>query len=160
LTEQFDAKLVQRAKNILLHQLSRSMKTRHQLNQTLEKREIPAQLAAVVLDRFEEAELINDAAFAVAYVNSKLAAGGKSAAALRRELKTKGVADHLIAAALSDLDQEAELKVATALARKRLARMSSLEPEISRRRLMGYLARRGFGTSVITAAMRAAKSSE
>ncbi|MFM1950510.1 MAG: hypothetical protein RL418_197 [Actinomycetota bacterium] len=147
-------KLEQRAKNVLLHQLSRSMKTKQQLQQILQRREIPDEIAQAVLNRFEEAQLIDDVAFARAFVSSRLAAGGKSRSALARELRQKGVSDSRIEHALADLQAEDELQMATTLAKKRAERMQSLDRDVRYRRLSGFLARRGFSASVIGSALR------
>ena len=156
--EPSDEKLEKRARNVLLYQISRSMKTKRQLAQILVKREIPDHVALPLLDRFEEAELINDAAFARAFVVSKLAQGGKSAMALRRELKIKGVADDLIAEALIELDQEKEQLIANRLAIARYQRLMKLEPDVRQRRLFGFLQRRGFNSAIISRAIREAQA--
>jgi regulatory protein len=86
-------RLEKRARNVLLYQLGRSMKTRHQLEQIMHKREIPEEVFEPVLDRFTEAQLIDDAAYARAFVSSRFHQRGKSLSAIRRELRQKGVAD-------------------------------------------------------------------
>ena len=108
-------KLEKRARNILLFQLGRSMKTEHQLRLLLAKREIPTEVVERLLTRFVEAQLIDDALYARSFVSSRLAAGGKSISMLRRELKLKGVSDELIQDALSDLDAEQEFEIALKL---------------------------------------------
>lgn len=148
-------KLEQRAKNILLHQLSRSMKTRHQLTLVLEKREIPTEIALRVLDRFEEAQLIDDRVFAEAFVRARLALG-KSAAMIRRELKLKGVAQDLISTATSLISSEQEQQLAEELAAARFQRMSSLDRAVAERRLIGFLQRRGFSQQLAFSAVRKA----
>jgi regulatory protein len=140
-------KLEQRAKNVLLHQLSRSMKTRHQLAEILKKREIPDEIAVAVLDRFTEAQLIDDAVFAAAYVRSRID-NGRSASAIRAELRRKGVSDSLIAANLESIDSELEQRIANELAANRYRRMASLDADVRKRRLLGFLQRRGFSQAV------------
>jgi regulatory protein len=157
--EPSDEKLEKRARNVLLYQISRSMKTKKQLAQILVKREIPDHVALPLLDRFEEAQLINDAEFARAFVASKLSQGGKSAMALRRELKLKGVADELIAHSLAALDQEKEQQIANTLAIARYRRLLKLEPDVRYRRLSGFLMRRGFSSAITTRAIREAQAS-
>lgn len=147
-------KLTQRAKNILLHQLSRSMKTKQQLRLVLEKREIPDEVAVAVLDRFEEAQLIDDREFARAFVSSRLALGGKSRIAIARELRHKGVAESIIEASLASMTREVEADLALELASKRALRLEGLDRQVRYRRLTGFLARRGFSQSVISATMR------
>lgn len=153
-------KLQQRTKNILLHQLSRSAKTKQQLREILIKREIEPEIFEPILDRFEESLLIDDLAFAKGFVASRLARGGKSKAVLSRELSKRGVPAQFIEAALSDISQESELQAATELATKRIARMRQLDPEVIHRRLAGLLLRRGYSASVVSQALRRAKASE
>jgi regulatory protein len=148
-------KLEQRAKNVLLYQLSRSMKTRFQLSEILKNREIPSEIAEQVLDRFTEAQLINDDAFAGAYVRTRLE-NGRSGSAIKMELRRKGVAQEIIEQHLSEIDSEVEQGIANQLAANRFARMTALEPEVRKRRLMGFLQRRGFSQSVASRAISAA----
>lgn len=158
--EPIDEKLEQRAKNVLLFQLSRSMKTRHQLATILKKREIPDDIANAVLDRFTEAQLIDDAAFARAFVNSRIAVSGKSKSVIARELKQKGVSAQDAEQALSSIDAELEDQTAYNVAKKRYQQLSTLEPEVRRRRLMGFLMRRGFSSQLTARILRDLEHSE
>lgn len=153
-------KLEQRAKNVLLFQLSRSMKTRYQLANILKKREIPEEIANAVLDRFTEAQLIDDAAFARAFVNSRIAISGKSRSVISRELKQKGVSAEDSESALSMIDHELEDKTAYAIAKKRYQQLTSLAPDVRKRRLMGFLMRRGFSSALASRILRDLEQSE
>ena len=146
-------KLEKRARNVLLYQLSRSMKTEHQLREIMTRREIPAEIFEPLLERFKEAQLIDDTEFARAFVASRTRAG-KSVNAIRRELRNKGVEQRVIAVATELISVEDEVSRASELAQAKLARMSALEPMVARRRLQGFLARRGYSSQVISAAMR------
>ena len=150
-------KLEQRAKNVLLHQLSRSMKTRFQLQEILKKREIPDEIAQLALDRFTEAQLIDDAVFAAAYVRTRLE-NGRSVSAIRGELRRKGVAQELIEAELEGVDSNREQEIANRLAANRYSRMLNLEAEVRKRRLLGFLQRRGFSQSIAYRAISNAAS--
>ena len=150
-------KLEQRAKNVLLHQLSRSMKTRFQLQEILKKREIPDEIAQLALDRFTEAQLIDDAVFAAAYVRTRLE-NGRYVSAIRGELRRKGVAQELIEAELVDIDSDREQEIANKLAANRYSRMLNLEAEVRKRRLLGFLQRRGFSQSIAYRAISNAAS--
>ncbi len=150
-------KLEQRAKNVLLHQLSRSMKTRFQLQEILKKREIPDEIAQLALDRFTEAQLIDDAVFAAAYVRTRLE-NGRSVSAIRGELRRKGVAQELIEAELDGVDSNREQEIANRLAANRYSRMLNLEAEVRKRRLLGFLQRRGFSQSIAYRAISNAAS--
>lgn len=150
-------KLEQRAKNVLLHQLSRSMKTRFQLQEILKKREIPDEIAQLALDRFTEAQLIDDAVFAAAYVRTRFE-NGRSVSAIRGELRRKGVAQELIEAELVGVDSDREQEIANKLAANRYSRMLNLEAEVRKRRLLGFLQRRGFSQSIAYRAISNAAS--
>jgi regulatory protein len=158
--EPSNEKLEQRAKNVLLFQLSRSMKTRYQLANILKKREIPEEIANAVLDRFTEAQLIDDAAFARAFVNSRIAISGKSRSVISRELKQKGVSAEDAQEALSIIDQETEDQTAYNIAKKRYQQLSSLAPDVRKRRLMGFLMRRGFSSALTSRILRDLEQSE
>lgn len=70
--------------------LTGTPRTRKQLADALRKREIPDETAEEVLSRFEDVGLIDDAAFADAWVESRHRGRGLARRALVRELHTKG----------------------------------------------------------------------
>jgi regulatory protein len=150
-------KLESRARNVLLFQLSKGAKSKAQLRAILVKREIPEDIAEPILDRFEEAGLIDDKNFANLVVNSRRSHKGLSKSAIKRELNTKGVAPEIIDEALSEVTSEQELASAELLAVKKLRTMSHLDKAVQDRRLSGYLARKGYGGGVVYAAIRYAR---
>lgn len=148
----------QRIRNILLGQLSRAMKTRHQLSSVLLRRECDPSLFEPILDRYEEAGLINDREYARAFVASRIQSRGVSRSAARRELRNRGVSDELIEAALADVTSEDEIAKATELAEKKLRSMAALDTQVVTRRIFGFLQRRGYSSSIASDAIRRAKS--
>lgn len=152
-------KLEKRARNVLLFQLSKSMKTKHQLAEILVKREIPAEIAQPLLDRFEEVQLIDDAAFAASYVRSRLERG-KSSRLIARELAQKGVPKEIIAEAVAGITQEDEQALVMELAKARWSRLASLDRETKYRRVSGFLLRRGFGPGLVSSALREVSASD
>jgi regulatory protein len=154
-----EEKLEKRARNVLLFQLSRSMKTKWQLAQILEKREIPAEIASPLLDRFEEVQLIDDAVFTAAYVRSRVEKG-KSSRIIGRELQQKGVDSCIVEEALSEISREDEEKMVLELGRARWDRLSNIEPDARYRRVSGFLMRRGFSSSMVSSALREIRSAD
>jgi regulatory protein len=150
-------RLEKRARNVLLHQLARSAKSKHQLAQVMIQREIPAEIFEPLLDRFEEAGLINDLSFAETIVASRQAGRGLSAASIKRELRTKGIGEGLIEQVTESITAEDELRLATALAIRRARSMTKLAPEVRKRRLVGFLQRKGYGQHAVFTAIRAAE---
>lgn len=150
-------RLERRAKNVVLHQLSRQAKSAQQLREVLEKREIPSEIAESVIERFTEAGLINDLQFAITVAHSRRNTRGLSTAAIRRELVKKGVGQAEIDEALREFAAEDELETAVRIAVKRMRSMSKLEPEVRRRRMLGFLARKGYPGSIAYRALKLAE---
>ena len=149
----------QRARNVLLHQLARSSKSTQQLREILEKREIDSVIAEAVLERFTEVGLIDDLEFAQTYVSSRRKFLGKSASTIRRELQQKGISNEIAIQVLAEITQEDELQLACQLAQRRISQLVRFEPEVRRRRLMAFLLRKGFSSSVVSQAVRQAEAS-
>ena len=143
------------ARTIALRQLTAGPRTRHQLAEAMAAKGIPAETIAIVLDRFGAVGLIDDQAFAQSWVESRHAGRGLGRQVLRQELRGKGVDDELIAAAVGSVSDDDELTAARALVRRKLRSMSTLDEQTRTRRLLGQLARRGYGAGVAFAAIRA-----
>lgn len=149
-----DADPVGTARTIALRKLTASARTRHELDEALQKKNVPEEIAAAVLDRLEDVGLIDDGAFAQSWVDSRQQRRHLSRSALRRELQTKGVDRDQVDAALASVDVEDELAAARALAAKKAAGMHGLDRTVRERRLAGVLARRGFGSGIVTTVLR------
>lgn len=132
------------ARTILLTKLTGQPRTRAELAATLAEREIPDEIAAKVLDRFDEVGLIDDAAFANAWVESRHAGRGLARRALAHELRRRGVEDDLVQDAVEQLDPDREAETARALVRRKLPSLRSVDRAVAMRRLLGMLARKGY----------------
>lgn len=137
------------ARTIALRKLTGQARTRHELDQALQKKNVPDEVAATVLDRLEEVGLVDDEAFAHEWVESRQRRRHLSRSALRRELQLKGVDRDQADAALATVGIDAELAAARALVAKKQGATRGLDPVVRRRRLTGALARRGFGSGII-----------
>ncbi|WP_405000637.1 regulatory protein RecX [Kitasatospora cathayae] len=149
-----------RARDICLRLLTGAAKSRKQLADALRKREIPEDVAEQVLTRLEEVGLIDDAAFAAAWVESRHAVRGLSRRALAQELRTKGVAADLVEQAVAQLDHDDETDAARALVERKLRSTRGLDPQVRTRRLVGMLARRGYSEGLAFRVVRGALEEE
>ncbi|WP_241003179.1 regulatory protein RecX [Streptomyces sp. CB01881] len=149
-----------RARDICLRLLTGAAKSRKQLADALRKREIPDEVAEQVLTRLEEVGLIDDAAFARAWVESRHAVRGLSRRALAQELRTKGVAGELVEQAVAQLDHDDETEAARALVERKLRATRGLERQARMRRLVGVLARRGYSEGLAFRVVREALDDE
>jgi regulatory protein len=151
---QDDADPEQVVRTILLRRLSAAPRTRSELRSDLLRRGVAEDVADRVLDRFAEVGLIDDAAYAQLWVDSRQRTRGSARGVLRQELRAKGVSDDDAAVALEGIDDDAERSRAVQLVQVRLRSMQRLEPEVRVRRLVSMLMRRGYrrGTalSVVT----------
>lgn len=129
-------------------------RTRHELAEALRRRNVPAEVAESVLDRMTEVGLVDDAAFAEAWVSSRQQRKHLSRTGLRQELHRKGVDRDLVAEAIDQVSGEAEVEAAQALAHKKLRSTRGLEPHVQRRRIAAALARRGFGGDTVATVLR------
>ncbi|MFG2924095.1 recombination regulator RecX [Streptomyces sp. NPDC048305] len=151
---------VEQARNICLRLLTGTPRTRKQLADALRKREIPDEAAEEVLSRFEDVGLINDAAFADAWVESRHHGRGLARRALVRELRTKGVDSALIDEAVGQLDPEQEEETARELVARKLRSTRGLDRDKRLRRLAGMLARKGYGEGMALRVVRQAIEAE
>ncbi|MFH8977590.1 recombination regulator RecX [Streptomyces sp. NPDC017890] len=151
---------VEQARAICLRLLTGTPRTRKQLADALRKREIPDEAAEEVLSRFEEVGLINDSAFAEAWVESRHHGRGLARRALARELRTKGVDATLIDAAVSQLDFEQEEETARELVARKLRATRGLDRDKRLRRLAGMLARKGYPEGLALRVVRQALEEE
>lgn len=142
------------ARTIVLRQLTAAPRSRHQLSEALAKRDVPADVADRVLDRFTEVGLIDDAAYAEMLVRSRHSERGLSRRALALELRRKGVSPEDSEVALDQVDDEDEEQAARALARKKLRSTRGLEREVRLRRAYGALGRKGYGGALVSKVVR------
>ncbi|WP_329258945.1 recombination regulator RecX [Streptomyces sp. NBC_01478] len=150
----------ERARGICLRLLTGNPRTRKQLADALRKREIPDEVADEVLSRFEEVGLINDGAFADAWVESRHHGRGLARRALAQELRTKGVDPTLIDEAVSQLDSDQEETTARELVDRKLRSTRGLDRDKRLRRLAGMLARKGYSQGMALRVVRQALEEE
>ena len=136
------------ARKILLDQLTGQARTRSELAGKLAKKGVPDDLAARLLDRFEEVGLVDDEAFARSWVQSRQPGKGLARRALAQELRRKGVDDEVARVALDEVDPDDEVEAARTLVRRKLRTVARLDRDVAVRRLTGMLARKGYPAGV------------
>jgi regulatory protein len=144
------------ARGICLRALTGAPKTRQQLADLLATRGVPDDAAETVLDRYTEVGLIDDAAFARAWVSSRQAGRGLARRALSSELRAKGVDPEVAAEAVEAVDDDDERATARRLVDRKVGAMRRLDRATATRRLMGMLARKGYNGGLAAAVVREA----
>ncbi|MDO5618736.1 regulatory protein RecX [Kocuria sp.] len=149
---QTDADVYEAARNIVLRQLTASAKSRRQLEDKLADRGVPENVAMAVLDRFEDVGLVDDAAFAQAFVRSRAETRKLARPALRRDLQAKGIDPELVEEALEQRTDHDERADALELVRRKAPSGEQLTEQLAdrasrdklTRRLVSMLARKGY----------------
>jgi regulatory protein len=145
-----EASREEQARNLCLRLLTARARTRSQLAGQLAKRGYPDDVSDRVLDRLAQVGLIDDVDFAEQWIRSRRTNAGKGKRALAAELRTKGVDDDVVTAALAGIDAGAERERAEQLVRGKLRREKLGDDDDTKvaRRLVGMLARRGYNQTM------------
>jgi regulatory protein len=118
--------------------------------------ELAAEAPGPAEDALGDPEAVDDAAFARAWVNSRQAGRGLARRALSAELRAKGVDSETAAVAVQEVDDDDERAAARRLVERKLPGMRRLDRMTATRRLMGMLARKGYGGGMSAAVVREA----
>lgn len=125
------------------------MRSEKELRQRLREKEYPPDIIDETIATFTRIGLIDDRAFAEAFVRDRLRMRPRAAALLRRELRQRGVAPDIIDAVLAaHFEEESEEDLARRMAESYLRAHPRLETLVLKRRLAGYLQRKGFGAGL------------
>jgi regulatory protein len=132
-----------RAREICLRLLAVRPRTRQELASALRQRGIPVEVADEVLERYGEVGMVDDRAFARAWVTSRHHGKGLASRALAVELRRKGVEAEAIGVALDEIGDDVQARTARELVDRKL-RGDRGAPDAALRRLVGMLARKGY----------------
>jgi len=149
-----------RARQICLRLLTAAPRTRAQLAQAMRHGGIPAEAADAILVRFTDAGLIDDAAFARAWVESRHHSRGLSKRSLSAELRRQGIQVEEIREAIDALDPEQEVATARHLVERKMASTRGRPPETRARQAAGMLARKGYPPGLAFRLIREAMQQE
>ncbi len=148
------AELTEHAREAILRTLTAAPKSRRQLMDAMTRKGYPSEVLEPILDRFEEVGLVDDAEYAGMIVRTRHNERGLSRRAIAQELRRKGIDDETATSALDQVDDDDEHDAARDLVRRRLAKTSALAREVRIRRVVGMLARKGYGPGLALTLVR------
>jgi regulatory protein len=128
-----------------LRYLSYRARSVEEVRRYLARKEVEPEAAEQVIERLERAGLLDDADFARQWVENRETFRPRSRFALKMELRQKGVSSRLAEQATEGLDEDASARRAADRKAQQLARY---DEDTFRKRLLAYLARRGFGYGI------------
>jgi regulatory protein len=140
-----------------LGMIARARRTRRELEQRLRKGEADPRFIELAVMRLEQLGLLNDEDVARAEAASRFRRG-EGAGRIRQSLMKKGVLGATIDAAVRDVAEEEQVDdeaLCRAAAEKRMRSLASHPDDVQRRRLTGFLLRRGFPGRIVSDVVRA-----
>jgi len=147
------------ARELCLRLLTDRARSKHELGTRLRQKGVADEIAEKVLERFDEVGLIDDEAFAGAWVRSRHRHRGLGRRAIAQELRHKGIDKDTADGALGEVDDEAEAQRARELVDRKLRTVTVGSPEERRKvgqRLLGMLARKGYPPGIAYGVVRTA----
>jgi regulatory protein len=136
------------ARNYAFLLLSYKARTTAELEKRLTRKGFPPDIVDATIKRLAELKMVDDAGFARQFVEDRVNIGHRGRLRIRAELAKRGVERAHIDSALKEAPDE--VAAAREVADKYRSRNRRLEPAILRRRLYGFLARRGFTPDTIS----------
>jgi regulatory protein len=128
-----------------LEYLSYRPRSRAEVTTYLQKHGMSEGQAETVTGRLQRAGLLDDEAFARYWVENRERFRPRGLRALRYELRSKGISQEIIDQVLASVDASASAHRA---ASNKARQLSHLDQQSFHRKLVGYLARRGFDYEV------------
>ena len=153
-----------------------------EVRRRLREKGVPPEAIEAVVARLERARYLDDAEFARYWIAERARSRPRGARLLQQELRLKGVSPARIAQALADFEEAAraeeeeaalqalsdpagppddeppaesrEVREALGLAQRKLRSYAGLDPPTLRRRLSGFLLRRGYGYHVVARVLK------
>ena len=150
------------AKSSALAGLSHRAQTAHEVRQSLLKKGFTEAVAEDTVADLERLGLVDDEAYARAFVRGRFAGRGYGPARLRQDLMRKGVERATIDAALDELEEAEDLGAEAHEQAEKKWRALASEADLRKRKkkTMDYLVRRGFGFDIAREAVDALASEE
>ena len=140
-----------------LNMLALRARSAAELRRLLLRKREPADLVDAAIERLLRAGFLDDESFARQFARSKLLGAGLSRRRVQQELARRGVSREIADAALAEVFAEEHLDEEDGLqrvARKKLKSLERLDAATQRRRLYGFLARRGYDSDDIARTVR------
>ena len=134
-----------------LHYLSFRTRSEAEIRKNLRKHQFSDEVADDVIERLQRQHLVDDLAFAQNWIENRSEFRPRGQRALQAELRQKGIANEIIADALTDIDEE---NLAYQAAVKQVRKYRQLEWQEFRQKMIAFLARRGFSYGVAAPAVQ------
>jgi regulatory protein len=144
-----------RAKNAAYRLLTYRPRSRAELEVKLRDKEFDDAIIEAVLAELARFGYVNDLKFAREWTRSRIRLQGFGRRRIGQELKNKGIGREIIGEVFAEVfSEETEIETAKRVVERRVNTMKSLDRETRKRRLAGFLERKGFSFEIIRNVLR------
>ncbi|WP_307783999.1 MULTISPECIES: regulatory protein RecX [unclassified Salinibacterium] len=140
---------------VSMRALARRGMSSHEMTQFLGTREFESDEVEAEIERLEGSALLDDAALAETLTRTLRERKGLGSGGIIAELRRRKIDQEHIDAVV-DFERDEEQERANEVALKRAPQLRSLDNETAKRRLSGFLLRRGYSGSVVSSAVNTA----
>lgn len=123
--------------------------TKSEIEQKLEREGFSVDAIETSIAELIRSGHIRDRKFAENWILRRQKSNPRGKTLLKRELVDKGIDKETAEQVVATVEPEDEAKVALQIAKKRVKQYRRLPTHVAKRRLHGFLARRGFGSEVV-----------
>lgn len=128
-----------------LHYLSFRARSQAEMERYLQDKGYSPEIVTEIIERLQSERYLDDQAFAEMWLENRERFRPRSRHALRYELRQKGIDETVIDTVLSDVDED---ELAWAAVEPKLNGWKNLSEEALKKKIMGFLARRGFNYEI------------
>ncbi len=137
------------ARNVAYRLLTYRPRSHAELEQKLREREFDEAVIRAVLSDLERLGYVNDHEFARQWAAGRLRLKGYGRRRIEQELRRKGIPQEVIREAVAEeVPAKDEREAAMKAAERKLRTLQSVEPDVRRRRLAGFLERKGYSSEI------------
>lgn len=141
---------IQRAYLDSIRLLSSRLRSEHEMRTRLKQKDYTDEIVDETIHRLHKEQYLNDILFAEQLAKQRLESQKKGRHWIRQELQQKGISKDKIQMTIEHVDGQTEFQMAYQLAEKRYSKEMKHDPLKARRKIAGFLQRRGYPGSIIT----------
>ena len=123
--------------------------TKNEMEQRLEREGFSTKAIATSIEELIRSGHIRDRKYAENWIVRRQKSNPRGKTLLKHELVDRGIDKETVEQVIATVETEDETKVALQIAQKRVKQYKRLPTHVAKRRLHGFLARRGFGSDIV-----------
>ncbi|MCY3722042.1 MAG: regulatory protein RecX [Candidatus Poribacteria bacterium] len=123
--------------------------TKNEMEQRLAREGFSTKAIETTIEELIHSGHIRDRQYAENWIVSRQKSNPRGKMLLKKELVNKGIDRETAEQVVANVETEDETKVALQIAQKRMKQYTGLPIHVAKRRLHGFLARRGFGSKIV-----------